>query len=74
MRFSSRSIQNLIHLVGSINSLLLFLSGYFVGKNDLTKFIIFVISYLVLARINSELMYLRQKLVVREELEKSKRN
>lgn len=71
---NSRIVQNIIHIVGAANSLLLFLSGYFIGKNDLLKFLIFVICYLILTRVNSELMYIRQKLVIREELEKKSKS
>jgi len=69
---NSRTIQNVVHLIGAANSLLLFLSGYFVGKNEILNFLIFAICYLFLTRLNSELMYLRQKLLLREELEKLK--
>jgi len=65
---NSRQIQNLIHIVGAVNSLVLFLSGFYAGKNEWIKFLVFVICYLVLTRVQSELMYRRQKAVIREEL------
>jgi len=53
----SRKLQNLQHLIGGLNSLLLFLSGYYVGSAQWIKTIITIISYFICSRLSSEIFY-----------------
>ena len=62
----SRQLQNLQHLIGGGNSLLLFLSGYYVGSNQWIKTIIAIISYSILSRLSSEIFYRILKEVEKE--------
>jgi len=55
--FNSRQLQNIQHVAGGLNSLLLFLSGYYVGSNQWIKTIITIISYFILSRLSSEIFY-----------------
>jgi len=65
---SSRWYQTTIQIIGSCSEIILFLGGYFLGKE------MFIVAGTLLAIrmtnkiILSELMYRRSKLVVREEL------
>lgn len=62
----SRKLQNAQHFVGGLNSLLLFLSGYYIGSSQWIKTIITVISYFVLSRLSSEIFYRILKEVEKE--------
>jgi len=56
-QWSSRKLQNLAHLVGAVNSLLLLLSGVFIGKGSFLYFFIIAFCYLFLTRLSSEIFY-----------------
>ena len=66
IELSSRKLQNLQHLVGGLNSLLLFLSGYYVGSTQWIKTIITIASYFILSRLSSEIFYRILKEVQKE--------
>jgi hypothetical protein len=54
---SSRALQNLQHVVGGLNSLLLLVSGIYIGKDEWWHAGVLVFSYFVLNRLSSELFY-----------------
>jgi hypothetical protein len=68
MKRSSRFYQTCIQVIGSVSEVLLFLGGFFLGKDMVTTAIIFLILRMSHKIVISELMYRRSKLVVREEV------
>jgi hypothetical protein len=55
-------------VIGSVSEVLLFLGGFFLGKDMIATAIIFLLLRMSHKIIISELMYRRSKLVVREEI------
>ena len=65
---SSRFYQTTLQAVGSVGEIILFLCGFFLGKEMLTTAIIFLIIRILHKIVISELMYRRSITVVREEV------
>jgi len=65
---SSRFYQTTLQIVGSVGEIILFLSGFFLGKNMITTAFIFLIVRICHKVVISELMYRRSITVVREEV------
>ena len=63
----SRFYQNIVQMVGSVGEIILFLCGFFLGKEMFFTAIAFLIIRIVHKLAISELMYRRMKSVVREE-------
>lgn len=57
MTISSRRLQNIQHLVGGANSLLLLFSGIMLGKGEYLYTAIMAILFFLLSRLNSEIFY-----------------
>ena len=64
---SSRFYQNIVQTVGSVGEIILFLCGFFLGKEMFVTAIIFLVVRIIHKLVISELMYRRMKSVVREE-------
>lgn len=69
---SSRSYQTLVQMIGSVGEIILFLSGFFLGKEMFITAFIFIIIRIIHKLIISELMYRRMKSVIREESNKER--
>ena len=65
---SSRFYQTSVQIVGSISEIVLFLGGFFLGKEMFITAIIFLALRMSNKILVSELMYRRAKAVVREEM------
>jgi len=65
---NSRFYQTCIQVVGSVSEVILFLGGFFLGKEMFITALIFLVLRMSHKILVSELMYRRSKLVVREEL------
>jgi hypothetical protein len=65
---SSRFYQNYVQVVGSISEIILFLGGFFLGKEMFLIALVFLIIRIAHKLLISELMYKRSITVVREEL------
>jgi len=65
---SSRFYQNCIQVIGSVSEVILFLGGFFLGKEMFITAFIFLLLRMSHKIVISELMYRRSKLVVREEV------
>lgn len=59
-------MQNAQHVIGGLNSLLLLVSGIYIGKDAWGHAVLLVVSYFVLNRLSSELFY-RILVSIREE-------
>lgn len=64
---SSRFYQNAVQIVGSASEVILFLSGFFLGKGCLAVAMILLAMRIANKITVSELMYRRMRAVVREE-------
>lgn len=64
---SSRFYQNIVQMVGSVGEIILFLCGFFLGKEMFVTALIFLVIRILHKITISELMYRRMKLVIREE-------
>lgn len=64
---SSRFYQNFVQMVGSVGEIVLFLSGFFLGKEMFITAATFLIARIIHKLVISELMYRRMKSVIREE-------
>jgi len=64
---SSRFYQNAVQMIGSVGEVILFLCGFFLGKEMFITAIIFLIIRILHKITISELMYRRMKSVLREE-------
>jgi len=67
---SSRFYQNCIQVIGSVGEIVLFLSGFFLGKGMIGAAVGLLIFRMAHKIVISELMYRRSKVVVTEGLEK----
>ena len=65
---NSRFYQTCIQVVGSVSEVILFLGGFFLGKEMFITAFIFLLLRMTHKILVSELMYRRSKLVVREEI------
>jgi len=65
---SSRFYQNCIQVVGSVSEVILFLGGFFLGKEMFVAAAVFLVLRMSHKIIISELMYFRSITVVREEI------
>jgi hypothetical protein len=65
---SSRFYQTSVQVVGSISEIVLFLSGFFLGKEMFITAAVFLVLRMSQKILVSELMYRRSKAVVREEV------
>ena len=65
---SSRFYQNCIQIVGSVSEIILFLGGFFLGKEMFIAAFIFLLLRIFHKIVISELMYRRSIIVVREEV------
>jgi hypothetical protein len=63
---SSRFYQNIIQILGSISEVILFLGGFFLGKEMIITAVVFLGLRMSHKIIMSELMYRRSIVVVRE--------
>lgn len=63
---SSRFYQTSVQVVGSVAEIILFLSGFFLGKEMFGTAFIFLIIRMIHKVIMSELMFRRAKSVIRE--------
>lgn len=64
---SSRFYQTSVQVIGSVSEILLFLGGFFLGKEMIITAVIFLLLRMSHKIIISELMYRRSIMVVREE-------
>ena len=64
---SSRFYQNFVQTVGSVGEIILFLCGFFLGKEMFVTAVIFLVIRIFHKILISELMYRRTKCIVREE-------
>jgi len=71
---SSRFYQTCLQLIGSVGEIILFLCGFFLGKEMFVTALIFLIIRIVHKIIISELMYRRSIVVVREEVKPDVQN
>lgn len=69
---SSRFYQNCIQTVGSVSEVILFLGGFFLGKEMFITAFIFLILRMAHKILISELMYRRSLVVVKEGVNMSK--
>jgi hypothetical protein len=65
---SSRFYQNSIQAVGSVAEVILFLGGFFLGKEMFVTAFVFLILRMAHKILISELMYRRSIIVIREEV------
>ena len=65
---SSRFYQNCVQMIGSVSEVILFLGGFFLGKEMFITAFVFLILRLCHKIVISELMYRRSITVVREEV------
>ena len=65
---SSRFYQTAIQMIGSVGEVVLFLCGFFLGKEMFVTAVIFLIARICHKVVVSELMYRRSITVVREEV------
>ena len=70
---SSRFYPTSVQLIGSISEIVLFLGGFFLGKQMFTIAIIFLLIRMSNKIIVSELMYRRSIVVVRENIKEDKK-
>ena len=63
---SSRFYQNCIQVIGSVSEVILFLGGFFLGKEMFITALIFLIASMAHKIAISELMYRRSIVVVKE--------
>jgi len=63
---SSRYYQNLAQAVGSGSEVVLFLSGFFLGKEMFIAALLLIILRIISKIIMSELMYKRMKAIIKE--------
>ena len=68
----SRYYQNLLHIVASAKDIWLFFCGYCLGKGQLAVAIVFLLIRITLGIIIRELVYKRQKFLIREEFRRDK--
>lgn len=69
---SSRFYQTCIQVIGSVGEIILFLSGFFLGKGMITTAVVLLIFRMGHKIVISELMYRRSKVVVTEGLREEK--
>jgi len=65
---SSRFYQTVIQLIGSVGEVILFLCGFFLGKEMFVTAFVFLVLRISHKIVISELMYRRSITVVREEV------
>lgn len=65
---SSRFYQTTLQIVGSVGEIILFLCGFFLGKDMIITALIFLAVRVIHKVVISELMYRRSITVVREEV------
>ena len=66
INLNSRQLQNIQHIFGGLNSLILLLSGVSIGQSKWIQSGIMIVSYFILNRISSEIFYRILKEVERE--------
>lgn len=64
----SRYYQNLVQITGSLGEIILFFSGFFLGKSMFITACILVLIRMLFKIIVSEFMFKRQKHIIREEI------
>lgn len=64
---NSRYYQTAVQVVGSVGEVILFFSGFFLGKEAFAAAFILIILRIAFKLMVSEFMYRRMKAVVREE-------
>ena len=64
----SRHYQNLVQVTGSLGEIVLFFSGFFLGKSMFITACVLVLMRILFKIIVSEFMYRRQKSIIREEI------
>lgn len=66
---NSRKIQTAVQCVGSFGEVVLFLAGYFLGTKAFVAAIVLILLRIVIKLAVSELMYRRQRAVIKEGFE-----
>jgi hypothetical protein len=69
---SSRFYQNSVQIIGSVSEVILFLGGFFLGKEMIITAVVFLALRMSHKVVMSELMYRRSVVVVREEVNHDK--
>ena len=70
---NSRRLQTAVQVVGSTGEIILFLAGFFLGKEAFAAAGILISARIVIKLAISELMYRRQQAVIKEGFEEAKR-
>jgi len=66
----SRYYQNLVQVTGSLGEIILFFSGFFLGKSMFVTACVLVLMRILFKIVVSEFMYRRQKSIIREEIDR----
>ena len=64
----SRHYQNLVQVTGSLGEIILFFSGFYLGRKMFVTACVLVLMRIAFKIVVSEFMYRRQKSIIREEL------